>query len=693
MASRDFHVVPREVPPELQARLVAGAVAVLVGFALLAARLWLLQVVHGPEMRSLSENNRIRLVRVPAARGVVYDRHGEILIDNRPAFDVVFVPEDAHDRRRVLRNVAAYLEESESAVHQMLHAPTKRPPYEGIVLRRDLDWRGVVALETHQLELPGVSVQVGPRRYYPFGPLASHLLGYVGEVSEADLRDGASGYRSGDLVGKASLEKSWDGDLRGIPGGQQVEVDALGRRMRVLQEVPDVPGSTLTLTLDRDLQEAAERALGDAAGAIVALDPRNGEILVMVSHPAFDPNVFARGIRPDEWRALVQDRQRPLNNRAVQGQFPPGSTFKIAVATGALEEGAVTAATGFSCSGGIQFGSHFFRCWKKGGHGGVSLHRAIVESCDVFFYQAGQRLGVDGIAEYARRLGLGLPTGIRLEHEKTGTIPDTQWKRRRFHQPWFAGETLSVAIGQGYVTATPLQMAQMTAVIANGGTRYRPHYVKRIEAPDGTLRDEVQPEVLGEAHLKKSTLEQVRAGMRDVVMTESGTGKKARVPGIEVAGKTGTAQAVKLGEDRTGTNRGPNAARDHAWFIAFAPYEAPEIAIACIVEHAGEHGGTVAAPMVQQILSHYFGRNQGPSLPTAQEASLDAKPMAMPVAKPRASDAEAGLAQASELVQAGAGRRPEPPAASPRASDGGSGGIGAAQGAAEPRPSSARAPR
>src|SRR5947199_285816 len=388
MASRDFHVVPREVPPELQARLVAGAVAVLVGFALLAARLWLLQVVHGPEMRSLSENNRIRLVRVPAARGVVYDRHGEILIDNRPAFDVVFVPEDAHDRRRVLRNVAAYLDESESAVHQMLHAPTKRPPYEGIVLRRDLDWRGVVALETHQLELPGVSVQVGPRRYYPFGP-----------------------------------------------------------------------------------------------------------------------HVFARGIRPDEWRALVQDRQRPLNNRAVQGQFPPGSTFKIAVATGALETGAVTAAWGVSCSGGIQFGSHFFRCWKKGGHGGVSLHRAIVESCDVFFYQAGQRLGVDGIAEYARRLGLGLPTGIRLEHEKTGTIPDTQWKRRRFHQPWFAGETLSVAIGQGYVTATPLQMAQMTAIIANGRTRYRPHDVKRIDAPYSTLRDEVQPGVLGDAHLEASPLQ------------------------------------------------------------------------------------------------------------------------------------------------------------------------------------------
>ena len=689
MASRDFQVVPREIPPELQVRVVAGAIAVLVAFLLLGARLWLLQVVHGPEMRSLSENNRIRLVRVPAARGVVYDRHGEILVDNRPAFDVVFVPEDAHDRRRVLRNVAAYLDESETAVHQMLHAPTKRPPYEGIVLRRDLDWRGVVALETHQLELPGVSVQVGPRRYYPFGPLAGHLLGYVGEVSESELKDGASDFRAGDLVGKASLEKSWDAELRGIPGGQQVEVDALGRRMRVLQEVPDVPGSTLTLTLDRDLQEAAERALGDAAGAIVALDPRNGEILVMVSHPAFDPNVFSRGIRPEEWRALVQDRLRPLNNRAVQGQFPPGSTFKMVVATGALEEGAVTATTGVSCSGGVQFGNHFFRCWKKGGHGGVNLHRAIVESCDVFFYQVGQRLGVDGIAEYAHRLGLGLPTGIRLEHEKTGTIPDTQWKRRRFHQPWFAGETLSVAIGQGYVTATPLQMAQMTAIIANGGTRYRPHYVKRIDAPDGTLREEVQPEVLGEAHLKASTLQQVRAGMRDVVMSEAGTGKKARIPGIEVAGKTGTAQAVKLGEDRAGVNRGPQAARDHAWFVAFAPYENPEIAISCIVEHAGEHGGTVAAPIVQQVLAHYFGRNQGPSLPPTQEAA--AEKQAMPAASPPASQG-ATLARADQLENERAVRR-EPPAAPPRASDGGPGGIGGAQGAASPRPSTARAPR
>ena len=623
-----MHVVPREIPPELHARVAVSGVVVLIAFALVGVRLWYLQVDRGDEMRYLSEQNRIRVVSVPAARGVVYDRHGEILVDNRPSFDVVFVPEDARDRRRqVLRNLAGFLGDAEPAILNAVRTPTgKRPPYQGIVIRRDVDWQGVVALESHQLDLAGVSLQVAPRRYYPDGPLAAHLLGYVGEVSQAELTDGASGYHSGDILGKAGLEKAWDGELRGAPGGQQVEVDALGRRVRVMEEVPDQPGSTLTLTLDRDLQEAADRALGESDGSIVALDPRSGEVLAMVSHPAYDPNVFARGVRRDEWRALVQDAKHPLNNRAVQGQFPPGSTFKVAVATGALEEGVVTPFTGMSCSGGIPFGNHFFRCWKKGGHGGVNLHRAIVESCDVFFYQVGRRLGVDGIAEYARRLGLGLPTGIRLEHEKSGTIPDTQWKRRRFNQPWFEGETLSVAIGQGYVTATPLQMANLAATVANGGTRYRPYYVKRINAPDGTLREEFGSEVLGEAHLKKSTLSQIHAAMRDVVMTDSGTGKKARVLGVEVGGKTGTSQVAKMGEDRNRLNRGAAVLRDHAWFIAFAPVEAPEIAVACIVEHAGGGGGAFAAPVVQQVLDHYFNRNQGPTVPAPVEAGARRAP-------------------------------------------------------------------
>jgi len=610
MAVRHVRVMPREVPSEFQLRTAVAAVLVIIAFSLVGVRLWYLQIEQGTEMRSLSENNRIRLVRVPAARGLVYDRHGEVLVENRAAFDVVFVPEDARDKRGTLRNLAGYLGEDEPVLIQQARAPSRRPPYEGIVLRRDVDRQAVVAVQTHLLDLPGVTLQPGPRRYYPLGPMAAHLLGYVGEVSDRELKDeGPRGYRSGDLIGKAGLERAWDSELRGVPGGEQVEVDALGRRMRLLDRAPDLPGATLWLTLDRDLQETAERALGDHDGAIVALDPRNGEILAMVSEPSYDPNMFSRGIRREEWRALMQHPRHPLNNRAVQGQFPPGSTFKVAMATAALEEG--LGGFSVSCGGGIPFGNHFFRCWRKEGHGAMNLHSAVVQSCDVFFYQVGRRLGVDRIANYARRLGLGAPTGVELEHEKAGTIPDSDWKKARFGQPWFEGETLSVAIGQGYVTATPLQMAVMAATIANGGTRYRPHYVKRIDGLDGSER-EIEPEVVGEAKVSSATLAKVRAAMRDVVMTDAGTGKKARVAGVEIAGKTGTAQVVKMGEDRARNNRGAAERRDHAWFISFAPVDAPEIAIAAIVENAGGGGGAIAAPIVQQILQHYFTRDQGP---------------------------------------------------------------------------------
>ncbi|HKA28615.1 MAG TPA: penicillin-binding transpeptidase domain-containing protein, partial [Candidatus Binatia bacterium] len=363
----ELRSIPRDVPPELARRIGVASAIVLVAFVGIVMRLISLQVVQGPEMRSLSEHNRIRLVRVPAARGVVYDRNGELLIDNRASFDVVFVPEDARGNPGVLHTLAARLNEAESAVVERLRAPSKRPPYAGIVVARDLDWSGVVALETHQLELPGVSVRVGPRRFYPYGPLAAHLLGYVGEISESELaRNENTDIRGGDLVGKANLEKAWDRELRGQTGGQQVEVDALGRRVRVLEEVPDVAGDTLMLTLDRDLQETAERALGDHSGAVVALDPRNGDVLVLASRPAFDPNLFSRGIRHAEWRSLVQDPLKPLSNRAVQGQYPPGSTFKVVVAAGGLERGVITPSTGVYCRGGMPFGNHFFRCWRHG---------------------------------------------------------------------------------------------------------------------------------------------------------------------------------------------------------------------------------------------------------------------------------------------------------------------------------------
>lgn len=598
-------VVRHEGPSGLQRRVVVAGLLAAGCFAALGGRLWYLQLELGAEMRRLSEHNRIRLRRVRAPRGIIYDRHHRILVENRPSFDMVVVPEDTPDLHGVLRALARYLGEEPSRLEAKVRAPTRRPPYEGIVLERDIEWRSVVALETHQLDLPGVSLQVAPRRFYPMGSLAAHVLGYVGEVTAEDLARERR-YRPGDIVGKAGLEKRWDERIRGVAGGEQVEVDALGRRMRVLREVPEVPGNNLVLTLDAGLQQAAERILGERDGALVALDPRNGAVLAMVSHPAFDPNAFARGVRREQWRRLLDERRQPLNNRALRGLYPPGSTFKIAVAAAALEEGVINPFTRIYCSGGWLFGGHYFHCWKRGGHGWVDLHRALVESCDVFFYQVGRRLGIDAIADYARRLGLGSPTGIDLDGEKAGVVPDSAWKRERFGQPWFPGETLSAAIGQGYVLVTPLQMAVAIATVANGGTRYRPHLVGRVETPAGKVIYRHQPEVVGEAGLRKTTLVELRSALRDVVMGSSGTGRRARVEGVEVAGKTGTAQVVRLARSSGRGKHTPRSQREHAWFVAYAPAGEPEIAVACLVEHAGAGGGTAAAPLVGELLAHYF---------------------------------------------------------------------------------------
>jgi len=621
-------VVPltqREVPLKLRRRLGIAVGLALLCLLLLLARLWNLQILHGDDMRTLSENNRIRLHRVQATRGTVVDRYGRVLIDSRPSFDAVLVPEDARNVEVTIENLAQLLNQSAADMHALLNQTSTRPPFEEITVKRDLSWDDVVAIETHQLDLAGVSLQITPRRSYPLETKLAHLLGYVGEASPKDLA-ADSRYRMGDLIGKIGLEKRWESALRGVDGGQQIEVDAVGRKLQVLREVEEVPGATVKLTINLDLQDAASQALGDNDGSIVAIDPNTGEILAFVDHPSFDPNVFARGVHADEWRGLLTDKHHPLNNRAIQGQYPPGSTFKIIVATAALEEGVINPFTRIHCPGGLQFGNHYFRCWKKGGHGSVNLHEALVQSCDVFFYQVAQRLGIDVIAQYARAFGLGMPTGIDLEHEKAGTIPDSAWKRKRFKQPWYAGETLSAGIGQGYVTATPLQMANAIATAAVG-KRYRPHFVRQIETPEGEVIHSEQPEMLGELKVRATTLREVRDGLRDVVNTDRGTGKKARIAGFEVAGKTGTSQVVKLGKERLKAAQIPWQHRDHAWFVAFAPVDAPEIAVAAIVEHADGGGGAVAAPVVRAVIQKYvelktqrggskYAQNRSPAIGT-----------------------------------------------------------------------------
>ena len=584
-------------------RRIAGCVAFLVlGMLLLALRLWDLQVIRGEELAALSENNRIRLRRVPATRGRVVDRNGKVLIDSQASFDAVLVPEDARDVSATVEMLAQFLHQSAGETQAILDRAGGRPPFQEVLVKRNLDFDEVAAVETHQLELPGVSLRITPSRSYPYGPMLAHVLGYVGEVTQEEL-DGDRSYRPGDVMGKAGLEKAWEPYLRGVHGGQQVEVDALGRELRVLDEEEAIPGHTLVLGIDLDLQQTAEAALGDQAGAIVALDPQNGDVLAMVSRPAYDPNQFTGGIKPELWRELTAHPRHPLNARATQGQYPPGSTFKIIMATAALEEGVINPFTRIHCSGHLPFGNHDFRCWKKGGHGSMNVHDALVNSCDVFFYQVGQRLGIDSIARYARAFGLGAPTGIETGNERAGVIPDSDWKKRVFKQPWFAGETLSAAIGQGYVTVTPLQMAEAAATIATG-VRYKPHLVRRVEAIDGTLVQAVDPEAVAKLPVRDTALKQVQDALIDVVA--HGTGKRAALPGIAVAGKTGTSQVVTLGLERIPAAKLAWNQRDHAWFVAYAPAEDPVIAVATLVEHADGGGGAIAAPVTKLVLQEFF---------------------------------------------------------------------------------------
>jgi penicillin-binding protein 2 len=598
----------REAPYGLRRRLGIGFALVLAGFLVLTGRLWFLQVLHGEEMHELAHNNRIRLHRVPATRGRIVDRYGRVLVDSRPAFSAVLVREDAADLEATVGNVARVLGQTPEEVHQILATAKARPRFAEVTIKRDLAWEEVVALETHQLDMPGVTVEVTPRRSYPLAGQLAHLLGYVGEVSPEDIGRDRS-YRPADLIGKSGLERYFEEELRGVEGGEQVEVNAVGRQLQVLRSVPEQPGNTVRLTIDLDLQQAAANALGERDGSVVALDPRNGEVLAFVNYPSYDPNVFARGIKAGEWRALIEDEHHPLTNRGLQGQYPPGSAFKIPVAAAALEEGIINPFTRIYCPGGYKFGDRYFRCWHRGGHGSMTLHDAIVHSCDVFFYQVSQRLGIDTLARYARDFGYGLHTGLEFGSESPGTIPDQEWKRKRFGQPWYAGETLSAAIGQGYVTATPLQMANMAAAVAVG-QRLRPHFVMQVERPDGELVRRFEPEVVAGMELKDSTIALLREAMHGVVHDEEGTGKRARLEGIEVAGKTLTSQVVRLKKQGQDPKELRWRHRDHAGFVSFAPVEAPELAVAVLVEHADGGGGKIAAPIARDVFAAYFELKQ-----------------------------------------------------------------------------------
>jgi len=593
--------------PKLEPRIAILTALVAIVFSVVCVRLYYLQVLRHQELSELADRNRIRIRRVPAPRGLVYDVHHRPLVDTRPSFDAVIVPEDADNLSATIEKLEQYLGEDHVADKLASAEDQGRPPYDPVTVEERLDWQHVVALEAHQLDLPGVSLEITPGRHYLYGKLAAHLLGYVGEVSPDELMKLTS-YHMGDEIGKFGLERGWEQFLRGEAGGEEYEVDAVGRRLRVLKRIPDRPGESVILTLDLDIQQAAEQAMEGHNGALVALDPNTGYVLAMVSRPAFDPDVFGAGVKPATWHDLMSDPAHPLENRATQGIYPPGSTFKVVDSIAGLEEGTLHPDTVYSCPGGIWFGGREYHCWRKQGHGSIALHDAIVRSCDVYFYQVGEHLGIDRLAHWGSLLGLGAKTGIELDNEKTGVMPSSVWKQNRFHERWYPAETLSVAIGQGYVSVTPLQLAQLAAEIGNGGIRYRPQFVKMIEGLDGSVVQSYPPVVEKRLNIDPQYLDIVRDGMADVVNGAGGTAHKAALPGITVCGKTGTAQVVgdkgsfTAGEDE---DKIPEQYRDHAWFIAFAPKEHAQIAVACIVEHGG-HGGSAAAPGVHDVMKRFF---------------------------------------------------------------------------------------
>ena len=596
-------------------------VFISLAFLLIFIRLWSLQVIKGSELRRLSENNCIRLRENPADRGMLLDRKGRILAHNRPSFEVYLVPEDIKANPEVLIKVGKMLNMTPDEIEEKMKSQKRRAPFKPVKIKSDINWDELALLESNRVHLPGLIVDVRPKRAYDHGDLASHLIGYLGEVDENELKQSKeTPYRMGALIGKYGIEYRWENDLRGVDGGRQIEVDALGREIRPLGIVDPFPGNNLFLTIDLDLQKTAEEAFKDKNGALVAMDLKTGRILAMMSKPSFEPDVFARNILPEEWKSLVENPHHPLQNKGIQGQYPAGSVFKIITAIAGLESGMITPDTPFTCTGAFSYGNRDFRCWKEGGHGTLSLHRAIVESCDIYFYQVGLKVGVDLIAHYANEFGLGRVTGISLPHEKPGTVPSSSWKKKRFGVPWYSGETLSFSVGQGYLNVTPLQQLMLISGVANGGKLYLPQVVEKVENIYGSKLKEYPPVMLGKANVSEKNLQIVREALRGAVNDPHGTGGTCALKDVQVAGKTGTAQVVRMPENFKRGDMMPLRFRDHAWFVAYAPFEDPKISIAVLVEHGG-FGASAAAPIAKKVIEKYFNLETSPSLDMARKQS------------------------------------------------------------------------
>ncbi|TVM17579.1 penicillin-binding protein 2 [Oceanidesulfovibrio indonesiensis] len=585
-SSQDSHPAPK-------LGLILIQVLILALFFAFGLRFWYLQVHKGEDFEAKARQNQLREEEVYAPRGRILDRSGELLAVNQPAYALAIVREDVEDEEATLRKVAEWTSIPYEQLSERLEAGRKKiKPFDRLILVPDIEFELLSLIESNKVYWPGLEIVIRPRRVYRQGPLLAHVLGYVAEANEKELKERPE-LSMGDMVGKQGLEYMIEDTLRGDKGLKRVEVDATGRRLKEFMIEQPVAGQSVALSIDLPLQEKAFSLLEGQAGGIVVLDPDTGKVLSLVTQPSYDNNAFAAGLTKTQWNALRSHPRNPLQNRVIQSVYPPGSVWKLLVAGCALHEGMLDPKATTFCSGSYRLGRRVFRCWKKGGHGHVDLMKGLVDSCDVYFYQLGERLGVDRISEYAFACGFGNPTGIALPHEKGGLVPTRAWKRERFNEPWHGGENLNLAIGQGFTLAHPLQVARFVAALLNGGVLYRP----------SLLLDE-EPEAQGEIPLSEAHRKLILESMIKTV--EDGTARRIKRPDAVLGGKTGTAQVVRLGTERLDAEDIPYKHRDHAWMASWGQKGDQRYVVVCMVEHGGG-GGSTAGPIVREIFRHLFG--------------------------------------------------------------------------------------
>ncbi len=596
-------------------RAISGLAFVLLLTLVLIARLVYLQVLSHEHFTTLSQKNRVTIYPVPPIRGLIFDRNGVVLAENVPTFHLELTPERIEDIEATLHELRQLITISDDDITRFRQELKRKRPFHSIPLRFRLTDEEVAIFAVNRHRFPGVEIKAGLTRHYPLGALMAHVVGYVGRISEADLtRIDTTNYRGTTHIGKTGIERSYESQLHGTVGYQQVETDVLGRQLRILDQTPPVSGQNLYLSIDARLQQVATDAFGEENGALVAMDPDTGEILALVSKPSFDPNQFVSGIGTQAYRALRTSPDRPLFNRAIKGQYPPGSTIKPFIGLAGLEFGKVNEDTAVFCRG-IYFPEFHsrrpFRDWKRTGHGYTNLEKSIVESCDVYYYELAYRLGIDRISSFLARFGFGAQTGIRLPGEARGLLPSREWKRRNRHQPWYPGETLITGIGQGYLLTTPLQLAVATATLATEGIHLQPLLVRTLESPDNRQKREQKKTVINRISIiDPDNWLTVKHAMTQVVHGPHGTARRIAQKDYRIAGKTGTSQVFGLKQDEEyDAEKLAKKLRDHALFIAFAPEEKPRIAVAVIVENGGS-GGAVAAPVAGKVIQAFMEREE-----------------------------------------------------------------------------------